>query len=69
MFSIGILLWEVEQFGFKYDSTYMEEFKESQYEGIEHEDFNEFPWMMFCLEEREEIRLSAFEIFVNIRNI
>ena len=50
----------------KLDDSFITNFVEEPYPKADPEDFEEFPWMMYCLEDEETKRLSALEIFVNL---
>lgn len=69
MFSAGVLFFEIQQFGLKFNEVFIEQFENQVYPKIGAEDFDDFPWMVECLREAEPDRLSALEVFVNLSEL
>lgn len=68
MFSAGIIFFEIQQFGLKFDQVFIEQFENEKYPKIDSDDFDDFPWMIDCLRHAEKDRLSALEVFINLSN-
>jgi hypothetical protein len=45
---------------------FAEQFGNSKYPKIDPEDYDDYPWMIYCLKESEKERLSALELFINL---
>lgn len=66
VFSAGILFFEIQQFGLKFNQIFIDQFENEKYPKIDTDDFDDFPWMIDCLKPAEKDRLSALEVFINL---
>ena len=66
VFSSGVLFWEIQQFGLKFDDVFIEQFNNVKYPNIDAEDYLDLPWLSYNLKEKEKQRLTSLEVFVNM---